>query len=65
MKKSAKKLRLSRETLHNLNEPGLRRAVGGVSVGTVCCTDPTICATNCTSCNQTDTCTHCSAVCGP
>ena len=64
MKKSAKKLRLNRETLLGLNSPNLRAVVGGASAGSVCCTDPTLCATNCTSCDITDTCTHCSNVCG-
>jgi hypothetical protein len=63
MKKSAKKLHLSRETLRSLSEPNLRNAAGGATGTSFCCTDPTNCATNCTSCDLTDTCTHCSAVC--
>jgi hypothetical protein len=63
MKKGMKKLQLSRETLSILNTPGLRVVVGGVSAGTFCCTDPTLCATNCPACDLTDTRTRCSNCC--
>jgi len=63
MKKGMKKLQLSRETLSLMNHSNLRVVVGGASVGTACCTDPTLCATNCASCALTDTRTQCSNCC--
>ena len=63
MKKGMKKLQLNRETLSIMNNPNLKIVVGGVSQGTACCTDPTLCATNCTACGITDTCTQRSNCC--
>jgi hypothetical protein len=63
MKKGMKKLQLSRETLSILTNSTLRTVAGGASAGTACCTDPTICATNCPACGITDTCTQCSNCC--
>ena len=63
MKRNAKRLHLHRETLLSLNDPNLQAAVGGASAGTGCCGDPTLAATNCLACNQTDTCTICSNRC--
>jgi hypothetical protein len=57
MKKQARKLRLSRETLLGLNDPELTTAVGAATL------DPSACGTNCTVCNHTDTCTLCSNRC--
>jgi hypothetical protein len=64
MKKGMKKLQLSRETLSYMNNPNLRVVVGGVTFGTACCTtDPSVCGTNCTSCDLTDSRTACSNCC--
>jgi len=57
MKKQARKLRLNRETLLGLNDPELAGAVGAATA------DPSICGTNCTTCDRTDTCTLCSNRC--
>jgi len=56
MKKNTRKLRLTRETLRSLTDQSLGAAVGGASATTACCTSPTLCDTNCTTCNITDTC---------
>lgn len=53
MKKTARKLKLNRETLRNLTEPKLRAIVGGGGGDIVSIQD-----TNCTGCDT-------SPLCGP
>jgi hypothetical protein len=56
MRKSAtvKKLRLSSETLHQLDQPALEQVAGGATNGTVC--PYSACLTSC-GCNTRNTCT--------
>ncbi len=62
MKKGLRKLQLNRETLRHLDEI-VKAAVGGITAGACHTTDPSVCGTNCTLCDFTDTCTHCSNAC--
>ena len=51
-----KKLRLSSETLRQLDNPDLERVVGGVATnGTIC--PYSACLTSCNGCNTRNTCT--------
>jgi hypothetical protein len=45
MKRSPKKLKLAKETLHNLESESLEKAYGGIATERSVCV--TICATNC------------------
>jgi natural product precursor len=60
MKKNLKKLRLSRETLRNLDQPQLRHVAGGA---TASATEPiSHCTNDC--CGRTDFCTEtCTETC--
>ena len=50
-----KKLRLSSETLRQLDKPDLEQVVGGVTNGTLC--PYSACLTSCNGCNTRNTCT--------
>jgi hypothetical protein len=56
MRISTKKLRLSSETLRNLDKPVLEQVVGGLPTnGTIC--PYSVCLTSCNTCNTRNTCT--------
>jgi hypothetical protein len=56
MRISTKKLRLSSETLRNLDKPVLEQVVGGLATnGTIC--PYSVCLTSCNTCNTRNTCT--------
>jgi hypothetical protein len=58
MKKTLRKLSLSRETLRTLENPALER-IGGAAKPTNLCTAMTFCVTNC------DCTLSCPELCGP